>query len=196
MKRAGTISRRAALAPVPMAIPGLMLAVVLTAAVACSAPSGVGTAGTASSSVAGTVQGGAGGAGAPASSGAATDATAGAAADATPADATPAAATRAPLDAVTSDTKNRVEDALNTVTATDRKPGTERIRSVLIDAGFPPDTVEVTASRTPTGLDADAVEAAVTAGRNCIVAQLRGGVVTSAVLPPLADGRCLVGAAG
>jgi hypothetical protein len=66
----------------------------------------------------------------------------------------------------------------------------------MIDAGFPSGGVEVTASRTPTGLDADAVEAAVTTGSNCIVAQLRDGTVTSAVLPVLADGRCLVGTAG
>ena len=100
------------------------------------------------------------------------------------------------MDATTSDTKARVEGVLNSVTAADRNPGTEQLRSALIGAGFLPDSVEVTASRTPTGLDADAVEVAVTAGRNCIVAQLRDGNVTSTVLPPLADGRCLVGTAG
>jgi hypothetical protein len=100
------------------------------------------------------------------------------------------------LDESTSHAKARVEAALSTLTAADRKPGTGQIRAVLIDAGFPSDSVEVTASRTPTGLEADAVEAAVAAGRNCIVTQLRDGNVTSAVLPVLADGRCLVGTPG
>ena len=102
----------------------------------------------------------------------------------------------AALDPATSDAKARLDAALNTLPGADRKPGAEQIRSVLIAAGFPSGSVEVTASRTPTGLEADAVEAAVTAGRNCIVAQLRDGTVTSAVLPVLADGRCLVGTAG
>lgn len=64
------------------------------------------------------------------------------------------------------------------------------------NAGFPPGDVEITASRTPTGLDADAVELAVREGRNCIVAQLRNGSVTASILPVLAGGRCLVGTSG
>jgi hypothetical protein len=99
----------------------------------------------------------------------------------------------AAVDEATSDVKARVEGALNSVTATGRMPDTEQLRLALIESGFPSDSVEVTASRTPTGLDADAVEVAVAAGRNCIVAQLRDGSVTSTILPPLADGRCLVG---
>jgi predicted nuclease of predicted toxin-antitoxin system len=58
------------------------------------------------------------------------------------------------------------------------------------------EAVEVTASRTPTGLDADAVEAAVRAGESCVVAQLRQGNVVVSALPALAEGACLVGAAG
>ena len=61
---------------------------------------------------------------------------------------------------------------------------------------FPPRTFEVTASRTPTGLEADAVEVGVNQGGGCLVAQVRGGAVSVTVLPVLADGRCLVGAAG
>lgn len=181
MKRAGTISYTAAVAPGRSGLPALVLALglVLTAAVACSAPSEAGTAGRTPATVDGTVEDGAGGAGAPPRSGASTGAVPG-----------------ATVDAATSDTKARVEGVLNSVTAADRKPGTEQLRSALVDAGFPSDSVEVTASRTPTGLDADAVEVAVSAGQNCIVGQLRDGSVTSAVLPPLADGRCLVGAAG
>ena len=156
------MSHRTALAPVKFGV--LALALVSTAAVACSAP---------------------------ASSGARVEASSGAAAHASP-----RASSSASPDAATSDAKARLEAALEGVASAIRNPGTEQIRSVLTGAGFPSGSVEITASRTPTGLDADAVEAAVTAGRNCIVAQLRDGTVTSAVLPVLADGRCLVGTAG
>ena len=156
------MSHRTALAPVKFGV--LALALVSTAAVACSAP---------------------------ASSGARVEVSSAAAAHAT----SPASRGASP-DPAMSDAKARLEAALEGVASDDRKPGTEQIRSVLTGAGFPPGSVEVTASRTPTGLDADAVEAAVITGRNCIVAQLRDGAVTSAVLPILADGRCLVGTPG
>ena len=39
----------------------------------------------------------------------------------------------------------------------------------------------------------DAVEAGVRDGNDCIVAQIRTGTVTVAVLPGLASGGCLVG---
>jgi hypothetical protein len=55
--------------------------------------------------------------------------------------------------------------------------------------------VEVTAGRTPTGLDAVAVEAAVRQDRDCVVAQLRAGSLSVVVLPALAGGHCLAGAA-
>ena len=74
-------------------------------------------------------------------------------------------------------------------------PGTDSVRAALIRAGFAPGTIEVTASRTPTGLDADAVEASVRQGADCVVAQIRGRSVTATVLPALADGRCVAGPA-
>jgi hypothetical protein len=77
--------------------------------------------------------------------------------------------------------------------AREAEPGTEQIRAALVEAGFPRDAIEVTASRTPTGLQADAVEAAVRQDRDCVVAQLRNGTVAVTVLPVLADGRCFAG---
>ena len=91
------------------------------------------------------------------------------------------------------DAKSTVEAALN---AAVRGPGpapNRRIRTSLVDAGIPAGAVEVTAGRTPTGLAADAVEAAVRDGGNCIVAQIRNGSVVVSVLPGLASGGCLVG---
>ncbi len=93
-------------------------------------------------------------------------------------------------------TKSTVEAVLNAVVGAGGQPQTGKIRTSLIDAGFPAGAVEVTASRTPTGLAADAVEAAVRDGGDCIVAQIRNGGVAVSVLPALASGGCLVGVEG
>jgi len=93
-----------------------------------------------------------------------------------------------PVDAAT------VRDALAGF-ANGTVPATDSVRTALVRAGFAPGAIEVTASRTPTGLDADAVEASVRQGAGCVVAQIRGRSVTATVLPALADGRCLAGPA-
>ena len=89
--------------------------------------------------------------------------------------------------------KSTVESVLNAAVRGGGQPQTASIRASLVNAGIPAGAVEVTASRTPTGLAADAVEAAVRDGSNCIVAQIRNGSVAVSVLPVLASGGCLVG---
>ena len=96
------------------------------------------------------------------------------------------------LSPATVQAKETLEAALKSAVAGGR-PATDDIRAAVVAAGFPVDATEVTASRTPTGLEADAVEAAVRTGNDCLVAQLRAANVTITVLPVLADGRCLVG---
>lgn len=91
--------------------------------------------------------------------------------------------------------RETLEDALRRA-LDDGRPSTEQIRGALVAAGFSGADVQVTAGRTPTGLEADAVEVGVNQGGGCLVAQVRGGAVSVTVLPVLADGRCLVGAAG
>ncbi|MDN3936580.1 hypothetical protein QWJ39_09685 [Arthrobacter sp. YD4] len=88
----------------------------------------------------------------------------------------------------------KVRDALAGLAA-GSVPGTDSVRAALVRAGYAHGAIEVTASRTPTGLDADAVEASVRQGGDCVVAQIRGRSVTATVLPALADGRCLAGPA-
>ena len=88
----------------------------------------------------------------------------------------------------------KVRDALAALAA-GSVPGTDSVRAALVRAGYAPGAIEVTASRTPTGLDADAVEASVRQGSDCVVAQIRGRSVTTTVLPALSDGRCLAGPA-
>jgi hypothetical protein len=92
--------------------------------------------------------------------------------------------------------KSLLEAALAGAVAGGSKPGTDQLRAAVAAAGFPPDRVETTAGRTPTGLAADTVEVAVQSGRNCVIAQLRNGSVTTGILPVLAGGGCLVGARG
>ena len=89
--------------------------------------------------------------------------------------------------------KSKVESVLNKAVRGGDQPQTSGIRESLVNAGIPAGDVEVTVSRTPTGLATDAVEAGVRDGLSCIVAQIRSGSVAVSVLPVLTSGRCLVG---
>ncbi|WP_246527475.1 DUF6993 domain-containing protein [Pseudarthrobacter albicanus] len=163
-----------------------VLVLVLASAAACSPPSGAGSGSAAPASTQASLPAGSGTQPSPDPAHTAAQA---------PAQAPLAAGsgTQPALDLATAAAKARVEAALSGAVAGGAKPGTDRARAALTDAGFTSGQQEVTASRTPTGLDADAVEAAVKVGSDCVVAQLRTGSVTVSVLPVLAGGRCLVG---
>jgi hypothetical protein len=87
-------------------------------------------------------------------------------------------------------------DALGSLAAGNPKPGTEQITAALTAAGVPARTLEVSAGRTPTGLDVDSIEAASVQGKDCVFGQIRDGKVTVTVLPVLSNGKCFVGAPG
>ena len=72
-------------------------------------------------------------------------------------------------------------------------PATAQVSDALIGAGIAPGVLEVSQSRTPTGLEADAIEAAVLQGGDCVIGQVRDGAVAVTVLPVLASGKCFVG---
>lgn len=91
--------------------------------------------------------------------------------------------------------KQTVTDALGRLAAATPKPATAQVTDALAGAGISPAALEVSASRTPTGLEADAIEAAVLQGTACVLGQVRDGNVTVTVLPVLASGKCFVGAA-
>ncbi|MET3949220.1 hypothetical protein [Arthrobacter sp. UYEF36] len=108
-----------------------------------------------------------------------------------PAEAVPpaaSAATPAP-----SGVSSAVEAALQALLASSPQPTTAQIREILSAAGFAPAAVEVSASRTPTGLAADAVEVGVLGENECVLAQVRSGTVATSVLPVLPNGRCFIG---
>lgn len=87
----------------------------------------------------------------------------------------------------------KFKGALHRLLAGDSDPSREQIGAALKSAGFDPQDVEISNDTTPTGLEVDAMEAAVRVGGKCLVAQLRGGETEVTTLPVLATGHCFVG---
>lgn len=100
---------------------------------------------------------------------------------------------RPELDPATARLSETVGNALREVAAANPKPGQEQLAAALTGAGIPPGSLQVSASRTPTGLEVDAVEAAALQGKDCVIGQIRDGSVVVTVLPVLATGKCFVG---
>lgn len=104
------------------------------------------------------------------------------------------AATEAATEAAATETvRQTVTDALNKLAAGTPKPATAQVSDALTGAGIAPGVLQVSQSRTPTGLEADAIEAAVLQGRDCVIGQVRDGAVAVTVLPVLDSGKCFVG---
>lgn len=95
--------------------------------------------------------------------------------------------------AATETVRQTVTDALGRLAAGTPKPATAQVSDALTGAGIAPGVLEVSQSRTPTGLEADAIEAAVLQGGDCVIGQVRDGAVAVTVLPVLASGKCFVG---
>ncbi len=95
--------------------------------------------------------------------------------------------------AATDTVKRTVTDTLTKLASGTPKPATAQVSEALTGAGIAPAVLWVSQSRTPTGLEADAIEAAVLQGRDCVIGQVREGAVTVTVLPVLASGKCFVG---
>jgi hypothetical protein len=87
-----------------------------------------------------------------------------------------------------------VDVALRGVASGNPKPDKDQVTAALAKAGIPAASLQVSASRTPTGLEVDAIEAAALQGKDCVIGQIRDGSVVVSVLPVLADGKCFVGA--
>ncbi|MEV7604558.1 hypothetical protein AB0N65_03850 [Paenarthrobacter sp. NPDC089322] len=90
-------------------------------------------------------------------------------------------------------TSTAVEAALKKLAAANPKPEREALRAALAAAGIPEANVEVSVSRTPTGLDVDALEAAALTGEQCVFGQIRDGGVVVSILPVLSTGKCFIG---
>lgn len=103
-----------------------------------------------------------------------------------------AAASATPLSALDVQV-NEISVALRQLANEQSKPSTDQVRSVLARYSSDPGSIEVSASKTPTGLDADAIQAAVKIDNTCIVSGIRSGQSTTVKLPVLASGRCFEG---
>ncbi|WP_420713938.1 DUF6993 domain-containing protein [Arthrobacter sp. H14-L1] len=88
-----------------------------------------------------------------------------------------------------------VEKALTKLSEVSPQPESGQVQAALTGVGILPAMTEVSASRTPTGLKADGVEAGVLSGTQCVMAKIRDGQVSVAVLPVLPSGKCFVGSA-
>lgn len=86
-----------------------------------------------------------------------------------------------------------VENELRKLAGLDPEPDSAGMTGAFAAAGFDPATVEVSADRTPTGLEVDAMRAAVVSDSQCIFGEVRDGTVTVTVLPVLSSGRCFIG---
>ncbi|GAB3527425.1 DUF6993 domain-containing protein [Arthrobacter monumenti] len=93
----------------------------------------------------------------------------------------------------TESVRETVGNSLRELTADTPEPTRDQVQSTLRSAGFPAEKTEVSITRTPTGLEVEAIEAAVHVEDECVVAQLRDGSVALAVLPVLETGLCFVG---
>ncbi|MCD4853658.1 hypothetical protein LN996_22815 [Arthrobacter sp. AK01] len=111
---------------------------------------------------------------------------------ATPAPSTDSEVT-ATVDPAVAATTTAVEKTLKNLVAGNPKPDREALRTALVSAGIPKANVEVSVSRTPTGLDVDAMQAAALTGGSCVMGQIRDGGVVVTVLPVLATGKCFIG---
>lgn len=104
------------------------------------------------------------------------------------------AASTLPADASTAAAiTSRIADALNSLAAETSKPDAEALRAAFESAGVDADSVEVSIDTTPTGLEVDAMTAAVPVGETCVFGHVRDGTATATQLPALSDGRCFVG---
>lgn len=86
-----------------------------------------------------------------------------------------------------------IEDSLNSLVAQTPTPASEALEAAFQSAGADAGSVEVSVDTTPTGLEVDAMTAAVPVGDICIFGHVRNGIATVTQLPVLADGQCFVG---
>lgn len=114
-------------------------------------------------------------------------------APAAPAESTTDSAAENASPEATSDAVAAVTEALNSVAARTPTPDAEALQTAFESAGVDPAAVEVSIDTTPTGLEVDAMTAAVPIGGSCIFGHIREGAATVTELPMLANGQCFIG---
>ncbi|MCC9204479.1 DUF6993 domain-containing protein [Arthrobacter sp. zg-Y769] len=107
----------------------------------------------------------------------------------------PGAAESAPGDAPAAHAAviDALESELGKLADSDSLPDGEAVAAAFAAAGFPAGSVEVSADRTPTGLEVDSIQAASVKDGDCIFGEVRDGSAYVTVLPVLSGGGCFVG---
>jgi hypothetical protein len=89
--------------------------------------------------------------------------------------------------------RERIDVSLGKLAGTNPQPTSDEMTAVFLSAGARDGDLEVSNSTTPTGLAANAIEAAARVGNECVFGQVRAGAVATAVLPVMATGSCFIG---
>ncbi|MDN5668543.1 MAG: hypothetical protein L0G87_09130 [Renibacterium salmoninarum] len=87
----------------------------------------------------------------------------------------------------------QVTSALGTLAGQSPKPSQDQVRSALQGLAATPSAVEVSISKTPTGLEVEAVQGSVKVDKSCVIGEIRNGAVSTTVQPVLPTGLCFVG---
>ena len=82
---------------------------------------------------------------------------------------------------------------LEALAGVDPSPDRDGMTEAFVEAGFAASAIEVSADRTPTGLDVDSIQGAAVKGGQCVFGEVREGRVTVSFLPVLSGGNCFVG---
>lgn len=89
--------------------------------------------------------------------------------------------------------QDKVKAALGTLAGESPKPSQDQVRSALQGLAAAPSDVEVSISKTPTGLDVEAIQGSVKVEKSCVIGEVRNGQVSTTVQPVLGTGFCFVG---
>jgi hypothetical protein len=84
-------------------------------------------------------------------------------------------------------------DFVNSALLTSGNPGGRPIIDNLVASGFDKSSMQVTADRTPRGSDVDSLQFSVRIADDCLIGHVDGAGYTSAVVPALETGSCLIG---
>lgn len=87
----------------------------------------------------------------------------------------------------------QVSSALGALAGQNPKPSQDQVRSALQGLAATPSAVEVSISKTPTGLEVEAVQGSVKVDKSCVIGEIRNGTVSTTVQPVLPTGLCFVG---
>lgn len=89
--------------------------------------------------------------------------------------------------------QDKVNTALGALAGQNPKPSQDEVRAALQGIAAAPSEVEVSISKTPTGLEVEAIQGSVKAEQSCVIGEIRNGQVFSTVQPVLGTGFCFVG---